>query len=98
MRALDAVIADLYGPRTLVRDRTVPAEVLAATDRYRINAVGATPRRWLVTYAVDVALGVDGVWYVVQDLTDAPPGIGYALLDRSVVSRVVPRGPVLVGG
>ena len=29
-------------------------------------------------------------WYVVQDLTDAPPGIGYALLDRSVTSRVVP--------
>ena len=91
MRALDAVIADLYGSRTLVMDRTVPAEVLAATDRYRINAVGAQPRRWLTTYAVDVALASDGVWYVVQDLTDAPPGIGYALLDRSVMTRVVPE-------
>ena len=68
----------------------MPAESLAATDRYRINAVGATPRRWLTTYAVDVALGEDGEWYVVQDLTDAPPGIGYALLDRSVMTRVVP--------
>src|SRR4051794_36390247 len=36
MRALDAVIADLYGARTLIGDRTIPAEVLAATDRYRI--------------------------------------------------------------
>ncbi len=90
MRSLDAVIADLYGPRTLVADRIVPGEVLASTDRYRVNAVGASPRRWLTTYAVDLALGADGVWYVVQDLTDAPPGIGYALLDRSVMSRVVP--------
>jgi uncharacterized circularly permuted ATP-grasp superfamily protein/uncharacterized alpha-E superfamily protein len=90
MRALDAVIGDLYGARALVAGRVVPAEVLAATDRYRINAVGATPRRWLTTYAVDLALGEDGDWYVVQDLTDAPPGIGYALLDRSVMSRVVP--------
>jgi len=90
MRALDSVIGDLYGARTLVADRVVPAEALAATDRYRINAVGARPRRWLTTYAVDLALGEDGVWYVVQDLTDAPPGIGYALLDRSVMSRVLP--------
>lgn len=91
MRALDAVIADLYGARTLVAERIVPAEALAATDRYRINAVGGTPRRWLTTYAVDVALAADGSWYVVEDLTDAPPGIGYALLDRSVMSRVVPE-------
>jgi uncharacterized circularly permuted ATP-grasp superfamily protein/uncharacterized alpha-E superfamily protein len=91
MRALDAVLADLYAERTLLAERIVPAEVLAATDRYRINAVGARPARWLTTYAVDVALGADGVWYVVQDLTDAPPGIGYALLDRSVMSRVVPE-------
>ena len=68
----------------------MPAEALATTDRYRINAVGARPTRWLTTYAVDVALGADGVWSVVQDLTDAPPGIGYALLDRSVISRVLP--------
>jgi uncharacterized circularly permuted ATP-grasp superfamily protein/uncharacterized alpha-E superfamily protein len=91
MRSLDAVIADLYGPRSLVAERIVPAEVLAATDRYRVNAVGASPPRWLTTYAVDLALGIDGVWYVVQDLTDAPPGIGYALLDRSVMTRVVPE-------
>lgn len=91
MEALEAVIADLYGERRLVRDRLVPAEALAATDRYRVNAVDSRPARWLTTYAVDVALGADGVWQVVQDLTDAPPGIGYALLDRSVMSRVVPE-------
>lgn len=91
MEALDAVVADLYGERTLVREGIVPAEALASTGRYRINAVGATPGRWLTAYAADVALGADGVWYVVQDLTDAPPGLGYALLDRSVMSRVVPE-------
>ncbi len=91
MRALDAVIADLYGARTLVMDRTVPPEALSATDRYRLNAVGATPLRRLTTYAVDVALGADGEWYVVQDLTDAPPGFGYTMLDRSVMTRVVPE-------
>jgi uncharacterized circularly permuted ATP-grasp superfamily protein/uncharacterized alpha-E superfamily protein len=91
MEALEAVTADLYGSRQLVRDGIVPAEALAGTDRYRINAVGTTPSRWLTAYAVDVVLDADGMWWHVQDLTDAPPGLGYALLDRSVMSRVIPE-------
>ncbi|MEO6570485.1 MAG: circularly permuted type 2 ATP-grasp protein [Ilumatobacteraceae bacterium] len=90
MEALELVLADLYGERTLVRERIVPAEGLASTHRYRVNAVGSAPRRWLSTYAVDVTLDAEGRWWVVQDLTDAPPGLGYALLDRSVMSRVLP--------
>jgi uncharacterized circularly permuted ATP-grasp superfamily protein/uncharacterized alpha-E superfamily protein len=90
MDALEAVLVDLYGERSLVQDRVVPAEALASTGRYRLNAVGERPRRWLTSYSVDVALDTDGAWHVVQDLTDAPPGLGYALLDRSVMARVVP--------
>ncbi len=90
MEALELVLADLYGERRLVRRRIVPADVLASTDRYRINAVGSKPARWLTTYAVDLVLDAEGVWSVVQDLTDAPPGLGYSLLDRSVMTRVVP--------
>jgi uncharacterized circularly permuted ATP-grasp superfamily protein/uncharacterized alpha-E superfamily protein len=90
MEALEAVVADLYGERQLVRERIVPPEVLAATERYRINAIGSAPSRWISTYAVDVALDVSGMWWHVQDLVDAPPGLGYALLDRSVMSRVLP--------
>ncbi len=90
MEALECVLADLYGPRTLVTDRVVPAEALASTEEYRVNAVGSSPRRWLTCYALDVVLDADGMWWAVEDLTDAPPGLGYALLDRSVMSRVLP--------
>ncbi|MGA1556041.1 MAG: circularly permuted type 2 ATP-grasp protein [Ilumatobacteraceae bacterium] len=90
MSALEAVLADLYGPRTLLRDRVVPAEVLAGSPRYRLGSIGSAPTRWLTTYAVDLAPMPDGSWVIVQDLTDAPPGLGYALLDRSVITRVWP--------
>ena len=90
MEALEAVLRDLYGSRSLIAERVVPAEALASTARYRVDAVGSTPRRWLTTYAVDVVLDADGMWWHVQDLIDAPPGLGYALLDRSVMSRVLP--------
>ena len=81
--------SDLYGPRTLVRDGVVPGEALSSSRRYRVGTVGSpAPPRWLTTYAVDVIELADGSWRVVQDLTDAPTGVGYALLDRSAMLRV----------
>jgi len=89
MDALEQVIADLYGERWLVRDGVVPSEALHSSGSYRLAAVGAPPAgRWMTTYAVDLVRLADGTWNVVQDYTDAPPGVGYALLDRSVMSRV----------
>lgn len=91
LRGLEELLADLYGPRRVVREGIVPAEALAASPAYRLAAVGApAPRRWLTTYAVDVIALADGSWRIVQDLTDTPTGIGYALLDRSVMARVAP--------
>lgn len=91
MEALESVLDDLYGARSLVETGVISARSLGASDRYRMSAAGTNPRRWLVSYAVDVALGQDGAWYVVQDLTDVPSALGYALLDRSVMSRVLPE-------
>jgi uncharacterized circularly permuted ATP-grasp superfamily protein/uncharacterized alpha-E superfamily protein len=97
MQALGAVLADLHGDRTLITGGTVPPEVLHASGRYRSDAVGSRPPRWLTTYAVDLVQTADGVWHVVQDLTDAPVGLGYALLDRAVMARVAPDVMALHG-
>lgn len=89
IRGMEALLADLYGPRQLVRDGVVPAEALSSSRRYRIGRVGVPlPPRWLTTYALDVVELTDGSWRVVRDLADTPTGIGYALLDRSVMGRV----------
>ena len=59
------------------------------SPRYRLAAFGQRPqRRWLTNYAVDVVRDVDGRWRVVRDLTDAPAGVGYAMLGRAVAGRV----------
>ena len=89
LRGMEGLLADLYGPRRVVRNGIVPAEALASSPRYRLASVGAPPpHRWLTVFAVDVVALGDGSWRIVQDLTDTPTGIGYALLDRSVMARV----------
>ncbi len=89
MRMLEALLEDLYGARTLLRDDAIDPVALWGSQRYRLAAFGQRPhRRWLTNYAVDVIRDVDGRWRVVRDLTDAPSGVGYALLGRAVAGRV----------
>jgi uncharacterized circularly permuted ATP-grasp superfamily protein len=86
VQALELVLADLYGQRTLVAGGVVPGEALSSTTRYRVGSVGAPPpQRWLTTYAADLVQLADGTWRIVRDLADAPTGIGYALLDRAAM-------------
>ncbi len=89
MQMLEAILDDVYGARTLLRDAVIDPVALWGSERYRLAAFGHRPnRRWLTNYAVDIVRDVDGRWRVVRDLTDAPAGVGYALLGRSVASRV----------
>jgi uncharacterized circularly permuted ATP-grasp superfamily protein/uncharacterized alpha-E superfamily protein len=89
MEALEALLVDLYGPRRSISDRLVPGSEVYAAPGYRMAAVGSIrPLRWLTSYAVDLVQMADGTWKIVQDITDAPDGLGYTLLDRSVMSRI----------
>lgn len=89
MEALEGLLVDLYGLQTLVAERVVSGAEVFASSGYRMAAVGLpAPRRWLTSYAVDLVRRADGTWQVVQDITDAPAGLGYTLLDRSVMSRI----------
>ena len=88
---LDAVLADLYGPRTLLRG-VIPPEAALGSPQYEWPALTnrPPPSRWLTVYAADLVRTGDGQWKVLRDLTDAPSGAGYALLNRTVLSRLFP--------
>ncbi len=47
--------------------------------------------RWLRFYAVEIARGPDGAWRVLGDRAEAPFGLGYALENRLIMARAVPR-------
>lgn len=90
---LEAVIADCYGPRRLIRDGLVPPSLLHANPNFlRPCAANSPPGgRFLDVYAVELARGADGGWRVIADRTEVPAGSGYALENRTIVSRVLPE-------
>ena len=89
---LDRVLADIYGPQTLLRSRKLPPELVLEHPGFLRPLWGAQPPggRWLHSYAVDIARAPDGRWWVLSDRTQAPSGAGYALENRLVSLRVLP--------
>ncbi len=96
MQMLEALLEDLYGERRLVAEGVIDPALLWSSPAYRLSAVGAVSRRqqrrWLSTYAVDLVRTADGVWFAIADHTDTPAGLGYTLLDRSVLTQVADVG------
>jgi len=90
---LNAVLVDLYGERTLLRDGILPAAaVLAHPGFTRIMAYASrNDPRPLVTTATDLGRDATGAWRVLGDRAQAPSGLGYALENRKVLSRVLPE-------
>lgn len=90
-RLFDAVLADLYGPRRLVTRGLVPVELVHAAGGFQPSAAGWTPRGpRLTVYAADVVRNAAGGFVVLRDHTDAPSGAGRTMLNRSVLTRVLP--------
>ena len=93
-RLIDAVLADLYGPQSLIADGLVPPELVFANPEFLrpCRAAAAGPRRPMMhLYAADLVRTPDGRWRVQADRTQAPSGLGYMLENRRVLSRTLPE-------
>ncbi len=91
-RVLDAVLADLYGPRRLLTEGVLPPELLFGHPGYvrAANGIEIPGRHQLFMHACDVSRRPDGAFVVNADRTQAPSGAGYALADRRVVAHSIP--------
>ena len=92
-RLLNWVLSDLHGVQRLVRDGFIPAPLVFANSGYlrACQAVRVPGHNYLHLYAADLARGPDGRWRVLADRTQAPAGLGFALENRSVLTRVLPE-------
>nr|WP_320049793.1 circularly permuted type 2 ATP-grasp protein [uncultured Desulfuromonas sp.] len=89
---LNAVLRDIYGPRTLIKEGILPAELVFAQQDFLYPCNGLlTSETPLSLYTPDLAKGIDGRYWVLSDCTNACLGEGYALESRLIMSRSFPQ-------
>ena len=91
---LEKIIADIYGPQTLIKERLMPPALVQANPSFLRACHGIKPANgapFLHFYAADIARGRDGRWRVCGDRVNAPSGAGYALENRNVLMRTLPE-------
>jgi uncharacterized circularly permuted ATP-grasp superfamily protein/uncharacterized alpha-E superfamily protein len=90
---LNAVMADLYGPRHLLTEGSLPPALIHGNPNYMRPMVGARPADgvFLHVLAFDLVRASDGRWWVMDSRCEVPSGIGYALENRVIMNRVLPQ-------
>jgi uncharacterized circularly permuted ATP-grasp superfamily protein len=86
-------------PRTCSKRVRIPAELIYANPNFLHPCHGIQPAgdRYLTYYAADLYRAPDGRFRVLRDYAAGAAGVGYALENRIVISRVfseaVPQNP-----
>lgn len=90
---LNAVLTDLYGEQRLLRDGILPAALVLGHPGFtRVMARSSiTDPRPLVVSGTDLGRDSRGEWRVLADRTQAPSGLGYAMENRRILSRMMPE-------
>ena len=92
-RLLNHVMADVYGPQTLLSKGLLPSALVQGHPGYLRAMQGVRPSGgvYLHIAAFDLARGPDGRWWVVSQRTQAPSGLGYLLENRLTISLLFPE-------
>lgn len=90
---LNLILADIYGPRTLLEKGLLPPELVFAHKGFLWPCVDLLPpgEQHLNLYSANLARGKDGRFWVLEDRAQPSFGSGYALENRIVMTRSFPR-------
>ncbi|AOW19775.1 circularly permuted type 2 ATP-grasp protein [Urechidicola croceus] len=90
---LNLLLKDIYGKRELLKNGIIPPEVIYAHRGFlrSCDQIQYKTSKQLLVHATDLARGPDGRMWVVNDRTQAPSGMGYALENRFSTSKITPE-------
>ncbi len=90
--ALNAFLADVYGPMECIRAGVVPEDLILRNPQFRLEMVGKPPPHGVYVHIAGIDLvrvGEDG-FYVLEDNCRTPSGVSYMLENREVMMRLFP--------
>lgn len=90
-RVLEALLGDLFGRQTLLKEKILPPDLLFAHPGWypSYQNLYNADQRYLTYCVTDLARAPDGVWWATGDRTRSPFGLGYVLENRVVTSRML---------
>jgi len=93
VRALEALLADIYGPQLAVRDGVVPARVIASSKHYHRQAANIHPANGVRIHVsgIDLIRDEQGQWRVLEDNVRVPSGVSYVISNRRVMAQTLPE-------
>lgn len=85
---LDKVLRDIYGEQRLIQEGIIPMEVIYAHSGFmrEVHGFASQPLR---IYGADMARGPDGKMWIINDRTQAPSGLGYAIENRLTMNSAM---------
>jgi uncharacterized circularly permuted ATP-grasp superfamily protein/uncharacterized alpha-E superfamily protein len=92
-RLLNLILEDIYGERNLIKEGILPMELIYGHAGFLrpCNGIKQPGKHQLILYSADIAKTTEGRIWVVNDRTQAPSGSGYALENRTTMTRVIPE-------
>ncbi len=89
-KLLNLILKDLYSEQKLIKENIIPAEVIFSHKGFlsEVYDFGLKENFNLYFYATDMARGPDGKMWVINDRTQAPSGLGYAIENRLTMNVI----------
>ncbi len=90
--ALEAFLADVYGPGEVFRDRVVPRRLVHSSPHFHRMVHGIEPAGGVRIHVsgVDIIRDDQGEFRVLEDNLRNPSGVSYVIENRRVMARVFP--------
>ncbi len=90
---LNLVLQDVYGRQTMLQNGQIDPFLVFASPSFLRPCHGLLPARarHIQLYAADLTRSPDGNWWVLGDRVEAASGLGYAMENRMLMSRIFPK-------
>lgn len=89
-KLLNLIFKDLYTEQRLIKDGIVPAEIIFAHKSFIPEVFNFENKDYysMRFYATDISRGPDGKFWVINDRTQSPSGLGYAIENRLTMNSI----------
>lgn len=92
LKALNLFLKDIYNEQQIIKDRIIPAALIASCPHYTREVFGIKVPYDIYIHisGIDLIRGDEGRFYILEDNLRTPSGVSYMLENREVTKRIFP--------